>query len=57
MIHIQVAADSDLSEEEYEPLRRHERSGRPLGSDDFMTRVEKLTARILKRQKPGPKKK
>jgi len=47
---------SDLSVDEYETLRQHERSGRPLGSDDFMTKVENLTARILKRQKPGPKK-
>ena len=47
---------SDLAEEEYEMLRRHERTGRPLGSDDFLIKLENLTSRILGRQKPGPKK-
>ncbi|MFO7607124.1 MAG: transposase [Desulfurivibrionaceae bacterium] len=47
---------SDLSEEEYETLRLHERTGRPLGSDDFVEELEKRTARILRKQKPGPKK-
>jgi putative transposase len=47
---------SDLSEEEYKTLRRHERSGRPLGSDDFLSKLEKLTSRVLRKQKPGPKK-
>ncbi len=47
---------SDLSEEEYETLRRHERSGRPLGNAGFLTRLERMTARVLRRQKPGPKK-
>jgi putative transposase len=47
---------SDLSEEEYETLRLHERTGRPLGSDDFVEELEKRTARVLRRQKPGPKK-
>ncbi len=45
----------DLSPEEYETLRRHERSGRPLGSEDFLNLLEKMTVRLLKRQKPGPK--
>ncbi len=47
---------SDLSEEEYDTLRLHERTGRPLGSDDFVEEVEKRTARVLRKQKPGPKK-
>ena len=46
---------SDLGPEEYETLRRHERSGRPLGSDNFMAKMENLTGRVLRRQKPGPK--
>jgi putative transposase len=46
----------DLSAEEYETLRRHERTGRPLGSADFTEKVEKMTARVLRRQKPGPQK-
>lgn len=47
---------SRLSEEEYETLRRHERTGRPLGSAGFVEQLEKLTDRVLRRQKPGPKK-
>ncbi len=53
----QELLSGDLSVEEYEILRRHERSGRPLGSDGFMVKMEKLTSRVLRRKKPGPKKK
>jgi putative transposase len=35
-------------------LRSHERTGRPLGSDDFITHVEGLLNRVLRRRKPGP---
>ena len=38
-----------------EKLYRHERTGRPLGSDSFVASVTKLLGRDLKRQKPGPK--
>ena len=37
-------------------FRYHSRNGRPLGSEDFLTRIEKLTGRILRKRKPGPKK-
>ena len=53
----QELLSSDLTDEEYDILRRHERSGRPLGSDAFLAKLEKITSRALKRQKPGPKKK
>lgn len=46
---------SDLTEQEYEKLRRHERSGRPLGDDNFLSRLEKMTTRVLRKQRPGPK--
>lgn len=36
-------------------LRGHERTGRPLGSQEFITKLENITGRILGRQKPGPK--
>ena len=52
----QELLSSDLSTEEHETLRRHERSGRPLGSDDFLNRIEELTSRVLRKKKPGPKK-
>ncbi len=46
---------SEVSAEEYKTIRRHERSGRPLGNNCFVARVEKLTKRVLRRKKPGPK--
>ncbi len=43
------------SEKEYEALRRHERTGRPLGGESFLKRLEQQTSRVLRRMKPGPK--
>ena len=37
-------------------FREHERTGRVLGDDDFQARLEKQLGRVLRRQKPGPKK-
>jgi putative transposase len=48
---------SAVSEEDLELFRRHERTGRVLGEDDFQQRLEKKLGRVLRRQKPGPKKK
>lgn len=48
--------ESDLSDGRYDAIRSHEKTGRPLGSDEFLDNLEKLTARSLKKQKPGPKK-
>ena len=42
-------------EEELNLLKRHERSGRPLGGDAFVHRVETELARKLRPQKRGPK--
>jgi putative transposase len=44
-----------LEDEEYEAIRRCERTGRPLGSPAFIRRLEKKLGRVLARQKPGPK--
>ena len=41
----------------FERLRRAESIGRPLGSDAFIERLEALTHRNLKPEKPGPKRK
>jgi len=30
--------------------------GRPLGDGDFIEKIEKVTGRFLRRNKPGPKK-
>ncbi|MGA9921928.1 MAG: hypothetical protein WBQ29_00910 [Isosphaeraceae bacterium] len=36
-------------------LRAHERTGRPLGDEDFLALLEQNLGRILRRQKPGSK--
>jgi len=41
--------------EEREALRKHENTGRPLGAEEFLRRVEKIVGRVLRRGKPGPK--
>ena len=46
---------SEVSPEECEELRRHIRTGRPLGNDQIVNFVEELTGRNLKPGKPGPK--
>ncbi|MFQ6018061.1 MAG: transposase [Kiloniellaceae bacterium] len=45
----------DLAEPAAESLRRHERTGRPLGSDRFLAALEKRLRRRLRPGKPGPK--
>lgn len=47
---------SEQPEDEDETFRRHERTGRPLGDERFLSRLEAMTARLLHKQKPGPKK-
>ncbi|MBN2224664.1 MAG: transposase [Deltaproteobacteria bacterium] len=34
-------------------LRLHERTGRPLGSEEFLAKLEALTGRVLRKQKTG----
>jgi len=38
-----------------EKLRKHEQTGRPLGSGNFVLKLEKVLHRMLRPQKPGPK--
>lgn len=45
----------DVSAEEIDKFRYHERTGRPLGNDSFVTKIERTLRRFLKKQKPGPK--
>ncbi len=47
--------DGGLGAEALDALRRHERTGRPLGSTAFVERLEGMLGRPLKRRKPGPK--
>jgi putative transposase len=44
-----------VSEEELRSLRERERTGRPLGDEGFLVRLEQRLGRILRRQKPGRK--
>jgi putative transposase len=45
------APEQDL----FDSLRASESIGRPLGSDRFLARIERLTGRVLKPRKRGPK--
>ena len=49
--------EEDITGEEIECFRLHERTGRPLGDEAFVERMEKLVCRVLRRRKPGPRKK
>ena len=43
------------SDEAWDSIRRHERTGRPLGSPQFVADLEKMTGRELAKRPPGPK--
>ena len=47
----------DITWEERDRFRLHERTGRPLGDEAFLKRMKELAGRVLRWQKPGPKKK
>ncbi len=47
----------DTSEQEAEVFRLHERTGRPLGNDDFVGYLENMIARRLRKESSGPKRK
>ena len=47
----------DVTENEVELFRHHERTGRPLGHEAFLEGIENSVCRVLRRQKPGPQKK
>lgn len=40
----------------FEQMRKHERTGRPLGKAAFVENLEQTMGRLLRPQKPGPKK-
>lgn len=44
-------------EKDIEQLRKHSSTGRPMGDNNFIGVVEKITGRVLKKKKPGRKKK
>ena len=45
--------NSALREEQLNELRGHGRTGRPLGDETFLERLEGLVGRVLKPQKGG----
>jgi putative transposase len=45
------------TEEELDILKKHEKTGRPLGKDTFVATLEKRLKRVLRPQKRGPKSK
>ena len=49
--------DSTDDEARFKCLRQSETTGRPLGGDEWMDRLEILISKTLKPQKRGPKKK
>jgi REP-associated tyrosine transposase len=44
-----------VREDDLKALRSHELTGRPLGEDAFLASLEENLGRVLRRQKPGPK--
>ncbi|MFH1014396.1 MAG: transposase [Nitrospirota bacterium] len=44
-----------VAAQEMEVIRSHERTGRPLGSEQFVAKLERILERNLQRLKPGPK--
>jgi len=42
-------------QDEVDMIHRHERTGRPLGEEGFIEKLEIALDRILRPQKPGPK--
>lgn len=40
-------------DEDLDTFRKHERTGRPLGDEDFIIKIEKITGRTLKKKRAG----
>ena len=44
-----------VSEMETEDIRKHERTGRPIGSAHFIDQLESISGLMLRKKKPGPR--
>jgi putative transposase len=44
-----------IQENEQRIFQKHERTGRPLGTEEFIKNIESMVNRLLRKQKPGPK--
>jgi hypothetical protein len=49
-----ASLDAGTKDTEIKVMSRHERTGRSLGNDLFLGRLEKRAGRVLGRLKPGP---
>ena len=47
--------EAPTSDGVFDNLRKNSRTGRPLGNNEFIQRLERFTGRDLRAQKPGPK--
>jgi putative transposase len=45
----------ELQEKGYQEIRHHERTGRPLGNDLLIDKLEVLLGKQLRKKKTGPK--
>ena len=45
----------ETDESDRKLFKSHARTGKPLGNDKFIDRLEKMTGRSIKKKKPGPK--
>jgi hypothetical protein len=43
-----------MSDAEGAVIRQHTRTGRPMGDESFVTYVESMLGRMLRKRKPGP---
>jgi putative transposase len=51
----QALLNANPKKSNHDTFRKHERTGRPLGSEKFIEHLEMLTNRPLKKRKPGPR--
>lgn len=51
----QVYPETEFPEEELAVIRKHQRTGRPLGDASFIDQLEAVTGLALKRRNPGPR--
>ncbi len=56
LIFIKKGEKEPTQKELLKSFRLHSKTGRPLGGDEFVQKLEKMTGRSLKKLKPGPKK-
>jgi len=55
LVHDWTAFWGTGTDDQLTSIRLHTRTGRPLGSDTFVEKVERTVGRVIRREKPGPK--